>query len=53
MEKSCIVALLLEYHAPEFLLPALNVDEDITCKDYKKFHTDIRISSVDEVNDPK
>ena len=35
------------------LLKNYNVNEDITYKDYKKFHTATRITSVDEVPDPK
>jgi hypothetical protein len=35
------------------LLKNYNVEQDITYKDYKKFHTDTRITSMDEVNDPK
>src|SRR5208283_1111222 len=35
------------------LLKNYNVQQDITYKDYKKFHTDTRITSVDEVNGPK
>ena len=35
------------------LLKNYNLDQDITYKDYKKFHTATRITSVDEVNDPK
>jgi len=35
------------------LLKNYNLDQDITYKDYKKFHTATRIISVGEVNDPK
>ncbi len=35
------------------LLKNFNVDEDLTYRDYKKFHTASRIVSVDAVKDPK